>query len=149
MSVCWHSSTPWVLVSCSPWIVCMNANKARLGLLQGKNGVPQNQWFLPAGEHTFKEYSTWKLSCVLACVFSHFSRVRLFAVLWTVAHQAAQSMGFSRQEYCSRLPRPSPGDLPNPGIESASPALQADSLPTEPPWKPGSCLLPLQIQTGL
>ena len=50
---------------------------------------------------------------------------------WTVAHQAPLSMGFSRQEYWSGLPFPSPGDLPNPGVEPKSPALQADSLPTE------------------
>ena len=59
------------------------------------------------------------------------SRVRLFATPWTVAHQAPLSMGFSRQEYWSGLPFPSPGDLPNPGIELGSPALQADSSPTE------------------
>ena len=59
------------------------------------------------------------------------SRVRLFATLWTVAHQTPLSMGFSRQEYWSRLPFPSPGDLPNPGIKLRSPAMQADSLPTE------------------
>ena len=52
------------------------------------------------------------------------------ATPWTVAHQAPLSMGFSRQEYWSGLPFPSPGDLPNPGIEPKSPALQADSLPT-------------------
>ena len=45
-------------------------------------------------------------------------------------------MGFSRQEYWSRVPFPSPGDLPDPGIELKSPALQTDSLPSEPPWKP-------------
>ena len=50
---------------------------------------------------------------------------------WTVAHQAPLSMGFSRQEHWSRLPFPSPGDLPDPGIEPKSPALQADSLLTE------------------
>ena len=53
-----------------------------------------------------------------------------------VARQAPLSMGFSRQEYWSGLPFLSPGDLPDPGIESRSPALQADSLPPEPPWKP-------------
>ena len=47
---------------------------------------------------------------------------------WTVAHQAPLSMGFSRQEYWSGLPLPTPGDLPDPGIEPRSPALQADSL---------------------
>ena len=56
------------------------------------------------------------------------SRVRLFATPWTVAYQAPPSMGFSSQEYWSRLPFPSPGDLPNPGIEPRSPALEADTL---------------------
>ena len=56
--------------------------------------------------------------------------------LWTVAHQASPSMEFSRQEYWSGLPFPSPGDLSNPGIEPRSPALQADSLPAEPQEKP-------------
>ena len=51
--------------------------------------------------------------------------------LWTVACQAPLSMGFSRQEYWNGLPFPSPQDLPNPGIESGSPALHTDSLPTE------------------
>ena len=64
------------------------------------------------------------------------SRVRLFATPWTVAHQAPPSMGFSRQEYWSGLPFPSPGDRPNPGIEPGSPALQADTLTSEPPGKP-------------
>ena len=50
---------------------------------------------------------------------------------WTVAHQAPLSMGFSRQEYGSGLPLPSPGNRPNPGIEPESAALQADSLLTE------------------
>ena len=54
------------------------------------------------------------------------SRVRRFATRWTVAHQAPPSMGFSRQEYWSRLPFPSKGDLPDPGIELRSP-LQADA----------------------
>ena len=56
------------------------------------------------------------------------SHVRLFATPWTVAYQAAPSMGFSRQGYWSRLPFPSPGDLRNPGIESRSPTLQADTF---------------------
>ena len=54
---------------------------------------------------------------------------------WTVAYQAPLSMGFSRQEYWSGLPFPSPGDLPDPGIEPGSPALQADDLPSKPPGK--------------
>ena len=64
------------------------------------------------------------------------SRVRLFATPWTVAYQASPSVGFSRQEYWSGLPFPFPGDLPNPGIEPRSPALQTDALPSEPPGKP-------------
>ena len=64
------------------------------------------------------------------------SRVQLFATPWTnVAHQAPPSMGFSRQEYWSGLPLPSPGDLPDPGIEPRSPTLQADTLTSEPPGK--------------
>ena len=62
-----------------------------------------------------------------------FGCVPLFATLRTIAFQAALSMGFSRQEYWSRLPFPSPGDLPDPGIEPRSPALQADALTSEPP----------------
>ena len=58
------------------------------------------------------------------------------ATLWTVAHQAPLPMGFSRQEYWSGLPFPSPGDLPHPEIEPGSPALQADSLLSETPGKP-------------
>ena len=64
------------------------------------------------------------------------SCVRLSATPWTVAYQAPLSMGFSRQKYWSGLPFPSPGDLPDPGIELGSPALQTDTLPSEPPGKP-------------
>ena len=61
--------------------------------------------------------------------------VWLFVSPWTIARQALLSMGFSRQEYWSGLPFPSPGDLSNPGIEPRSPALQPHSLPSEPPGK--------------
>ena len=62
------------------------------------------------------------------------SRVQLFVIPWILAPltQALLSLEFSRQEYWSGLPFPSPGDLPHPGIESGSPVLQADSLPSEP-----------------
>ena len=59
--------------------------------------------------------------CVLSCT-------QLLVTLWIIVRQAPLSMGFSRQEYWSGLPFPPPGNLPNPGIESVSPALQADSL---------------------
>ena len=58
------------------------------------------------------------------------------ATPWTVALQAPLSMGFPKQEYWSGLPFPSPGDLPNPGIESGPPELQVDSLPNEPLGSP-------------
>ena len=69
-------------------------------------------------------------------MLSHFSCVQICVTLWTVAYQAPQSLGFSRQEYCSGLPFPTPEDLPNPGIEPRSPTLQADSLPAESQGKP-------------
>ena len=75
-------------------------------------------------------------TCVCACILSLFSHVPLSVTLWTVAHQAPLFMGFSRQEYQSGLPFPPPGNLPDMGIEPASPALQADSLQSEPPGKP-------------
>ena len=61
-----------------------------------------------------------------------FSHVQLFATWWTVAYQAPLSMGFSRQEYWSGLPFLSPGGLPDPGIKPRSPALEADTLTSEP-----------------
>ena len=74
-----------------------------------------------------------------ACVLSLFSHVQLFATLWTVAHQAPLSISFPRQEYWRRLPFPSPGGLPNPGIGPHLLSLlhwQVGSLPPEPPGKP-------------
>ena len=62
------------------------------------------------------------------------SRIRLFMTLWTVAYRAPPSIGFSRQEYWSGLPFPSPEYLPDPGIEPGSPALQADTLQTDPEY---------------
>ena len=71
--------------------------------------------------------------CALSCV-------QLFAAPWIVACQAPLSTGFSRQEYWSRVPFPSPRNLSNPGIKPGSPALQADSLPAEPPGKLKQCI---------
>ena len=71
-------------------------------------------------------------------MLSSFSRVGLFTALWTVAHKAPLSMEFSRQEYWSRLPFPTPGDLPDPGIEPVSlvsSALAGGFFTTEPPGK--------------
>ena len=77
--------------------------------------------------------------CILLPIVKLLSRVRLFATPWTVAYQDSLSMGFSRQEYWSGLPFPSPGDLPDPGIEPeslVSPALAGGFFTTEPPGKP-------------
>ena len=80
------------------------------------------------------------------------SRVRLLETPWTAAYQASPSMGFSRQEYWSRLPFPLPGDFPDPGIELvslASPALAGRLFSTEPPGKSsfsiGSLLIPILL----
>ena len=73
---------------------------------------------------------------VRVCVRMWLSHVPLFATPWTVAHQVPLSMEFSRQEYWSGLPFSSPEDLHNSGIKPRSLALQADSLPSEPPGKP-------------
>ena len=85
----------------------------------------------PHGQRSLVGYSpwgrkswTWKLKVKVKSL----SRVRLFVTPWTIAYQAPPSMRFSRQECWSGLPFPSPGDLPNPGIEPRSPALQADTF---------------------
>ena len=71
-------------------------------------------------------------------MLNRFSRVRLFVTPRTVARQAPLSMGFSSQECWSGVPFPSPGDLPDPGLEPGSPALQTDSLSTKPLGKPSN-----------
>ena len=70
-------------------------------------------------------------------MLSRFSHVQLFATLWTVAVQAPLSAGFSRLEYWSGLPSPSPGELPDPGIEPTYPAWQADPLSLSHMGSPG------------
>ena len=73
-----------------------------------------------------------------AYMLSRFSRVQLCATLWTIAHQAPLSMGFSRQKYCSGLPCPSPGDLPEPGVKPASlmsPELARGFFTTSTIWE--------------
>ena len=76
---------------------------------------------------------------VRACVLSHFSSARLFATLWTKAHQAHLSMVLSRQEYWSGLPCPAPGELPNPGV-SCGPCIAGRFFTTEPLGKPKASL---------
>ena len=75
-------------------------------------------------------------SCIrLESEVKSLSSFQLFATAWTVAYQASPSLGFSRQENRSGLQFPSPGDLPDPGVEPGSPTLQADALPSEPRGK--------------
>ena len=74
--------------------------------------------------------------CVCVCVWKSLSHFWLFTTPWTVAHQTPLFMEFSRQEYWSGMPFPSPGDLPDPGIKPKSPAFGAVSLPPEPLEKP-------------
>ena len=82
-------------------------------------------------------------------LLSRFSRIRLFATLWTTARQVSQSMGFSRQEYWSGLPRPPPGDLPDPGIETAlltSLTLSGRFFTTGATWKTLSvCIIHIAV----
>ena len=96
--------------------------------------LPDNWVKLGLGFHIREEKYA-----IRACLLTHFSSVRLCATLWTVASQAPLSMEFSRCEYWSGLPCPTPGDLPNPEIEPApltSPDWQVGSLLPEPPGKP-------------
>ena len=75
---------------------------------------------------------------LLLLLLSHFSPVLLYVTPWTIAYQAPLSMGFSRQEYWSGLPSPSPGNLPNPGIEPTSlmsPALAGRFFTTRATWE--------------
>ena len=102
-------------------------------------GVPPLQVWSPAlqfssvapGHLVFIMFQVQLHVCM--CLLAESCRI---VILWTTARQAPLSMGFSRQEYWSGLPFPSPGDLPDPGINAASPAWQADSLPAGSPGKP-------------
>ena len=111
----------WAVFSCGRWISEMNAKLSLFGMLNYLKTL-SSDWRWTLG------WKKWKVKSL--------SHVQLFATPWTVVYQAPLSMGFSRQEYWSGLPFPSPGDLPNPGIELGSPTLQAHALPSEPPGKP-------------
>ena len=94
---------------------------------QSSNRSPLLHFWLNLGQYLFPP-----LECVLSCL----SRVRLFAIPWTVALRAPLSMGFPRQEYWSGLPFPPPGHLPNPGTELGSPASSGEFFTTELSGKP-------------
>ena len=119
-------------------------------LLAEPQGKPKNtgvgslsllQWIFPTQESNrgllHRRWIPYQLSHqgtpVMLLLLSCLNRVRLCATPWTI-----QSMEFSRPEYQSGYPFPSPGDLPNSGIKPRFPALQADSLPAEPQGKPNN-----------
>ena len=87
-----------------------------------EEGILASQEYCCPAKVCSSSHTKWKVKVKLL------SRVWLFVTPWTVAHQAPPSMKFFRQEYWSGLPFPSPGDLPDPGIEPRSPALQADTF---------------------
>ena len=89
------------------------------------------------GSQRFQDFAFCNITVILSLSeWKLLSCVQLFETPWIVVHQVPLSTEFSRQGYGSGLPFPSPGNLPDLGIEPRSPALEADSLPTEPPGKP-------------
>ena len=114
--------TPWTVACQAPLSVDSPGKNPGVGchaLLQGGSSRPSGWTLISCVSCT----GSWVLyHCVSVCVYvlNHFSCVQLFATLWTVAHEAPLSMEFSRQESWSGLPCPPSGDLPNPGIKSAS-----------------------------
>ena len=110
-----------------------------------KTGALQGFWFLSYNGHFILQTKQWSWqpwSSRMFYLWHHYGgglvakSCPTLVTPWTVACQASLSMGFSRQEYWSGLPFPSSGDLPNPGIEPGSSALQPDSLLSEPSGKP-------------
>ena len=97
---------------------------------------PKINTFFKEGNKLLMQQFGWVSMALCCCCCQLLSHIRLFATPWTAARQAPLSTGFSRQEYWSGQPLPSPGDLPDPGIKPGSPELQADSLLSEPPGKP-------------
>ena len=91
--------------------------------LVGKKGIQQIILSIILDDDLEKEKPHLALQDIILLLLNRFSHVQLCATLWAAACQAALSMGFSRQEYWSGLPCPSPGDLPDPGIEPGSPTL--------------------------
>ena len=127
-----------ILIHCTPSEVLQDLLFTKETALE-RSGNSSKSWSNSgAGAPTSHQETLQPRMLSVACVLSHFSRVRLFVILWAVGRQAPLSMGFSRQEYWSGLPRPPLRDLPNPGIESLSlmsPALTAGFFTTSATWK--------------
>ena len=111
----------------------------RMGLVAPRHvGSSQTRGWTCVSYIGSRFFTTETPVCVCVCVLSRLSRVQLFATPWTVACHAPLSMGFSRQEYWSGVPFPSPGDLHHPGMEPVSltsPALAGRFFTTSATWE--------------
>ena len=122
------------LACCSPW------SCKELDMTEQMNWTELYHLLALGSLHVFRSHWQSKISkmwlirgvCVCVCVYNC---VLLFAIPWTVAHQAPLSMGFSRGKYWSELPFPSPGNLLDPGIETESPALARGFFTTTATWE--------------
>ena len=128
MGLCYSPQTTDALSWNWSWQVDVYTFKSRAPRMGRYQKKPHElrQWWFTTSSPPFQQRD------FPACMLSRLSHIWLFATLWTVAHQAPLSRGFSRQESRNGLPCPPPEDLPDPGIKPTSPALQADSLPIEP-----------------
>ena len=108
-------------------LFCLGCIARRCSFINGYKEKVTDRWQKYGKKNQFDSLKDCVFVCLVISVMSD------IAILWTVAHQTPLSIGFSRQEYWSGLRCPPPGDLPDAEIELASPALQVDSLSTEPP----------------
>ena len=136
------------MYNCPLWFTCFkwNSHFYICGNINNNKNTIQHLLNATMFQELCYSFILSQLIFTMVVVYS-LSRVCLFVTPWTIALQAPLSMGFPRQEYWSSLPFPSPGDLPDPGIEPRSPALQADSLLTEPPGKPNIYNKAMQLVT--
>ena len=122
----------------SPWVEESSWRRNGYPLQDSGLENPMHRKAWRATVHGVAKRWTQLSALCLQCMLSHFSHVWLCVTLWTVARQASLSMGFSRQQYWSRLPFPSPRNLPDSGIEPTSlmsPELAGKFFTTEPPGK--------------
>ena len=120
------------------FLLCLFSQGWNMGMVQASQLQPHGQepYFRTVALKVWFQDQAHQRVC--ACMLSHFCSVQLFVTLWSIAHRAPLSMGFSRQEYWSRLPCPSPEVLPDPGIEPKSlksPALAVRFFNTSAIWE--------------
>ena len=114
--------------------------------MSGEHSWKWRQW-ARVGRRDGEWLGSGRWLTVLCAVLTGFSHDRLFATLWTIAHQAPLSMGFSRPEHWSGSPFPPPGDLPDPGIELEAPAVAGRFFTAEPPCQLYMLARPQQRKT--